>query len=520
VIVIASSAGALGIVGCQYDDSDWQRDQDSGATSSRAGSVSNGSGGKGHAGSTGARAGTGSTSNTGGSTGSAGDAGEAEGGGAPLPPEYPEPSIDSMEPAAGVYGSVVTIKGHGLGNASLAGFTLAVGNQGEVPLTPKDKTFVQSWTDEEIVFRFPFPAEGAVSLEAPKGAVLAGEFQPTWHIAREIDKAPAATVLASIVSAPDHLSLLFDTDPFTLLDIGPDGATIHSVTAENVDPSSLRLYLNSAKQLEGIGVSTDAAPVLVQLQNQDGDLVAKATTIVLDASEYSVAGGTAGAAVWMRRTNGWYRARRGASSWSVDKGPIADANPDAPDRASGVTSDGSLYVGWSIDTGNFLDDMEAAQMAKLAPTATKFASATAAGGSVDDYVTALSFKSSGDGLVVTTCGSDVDPFGLSGTDRYCFDALHAASGAHIFGVPVNEKAMAHAFTASRAVVAYCGGDNRWLIRTDADVETSPGAPLGETVLYPCPEAVALEVGGGGDFVPLVRWEGRTYLLERNSAAEP
>jgi hypothetical protein len=305
----------------------------------------------------------------------------------------------------------------------------------------------------------------------------------------------------------------------TLLDVGPDGATPHRVTASSLDPSSLRLYLNSAKAVEGVGVSTDAAPALVQLENQDGDLVAKATTIQLDASEFSVAGGTEGAAVWMRRADGWYRARPGASAWSVDKGPIADADPDAPDRASGGTSDGSLYVGWSIDTGNFLDDMEAARMAKLAPTATKFASAVAAGSSVDDYVTGLSLVSSGDGLVVRTCGSDVDPFGLSGTDRYCFDALHAPSGAHLFGVPVDQKAIAHAFTHSRAVVAYCH-DQSWLIRTDADVETAPGAPLGETVLYPCPEAVALEGGSTGDFVPLVRWQGRTYLLERNPAAAP
>jgi IPT/TIG domain-containing protein len=517
LVGIVMSTAVLGAGGCQYDDSDWQRDQDSGATSSRGSSSSTGAtGGKGQAGSTTSHAGSSGSGNAG-STGDAGGSSEPTGGASDPPAEYPEPSIDSMEPASGAYGTLVTIKGHGLGNPSLSGFTLAIGNQGEVTITPKDQAFVSSWTDEEIVFRFPFPAEGGVSLEAPQGAVLAGEFQPSWHIAREIDKAPAESVLASIVSAPDHLTLLFDTDPLTLLDIGPDGAVEHSVTAGSVDPSSLRLYLNSAKKVEAIGVSTDAAPVLVQLQNQDDDLVAKATSIKLDASEFSVAGGSEGAAVWMRRSNGWYRARPGASAWSVDKGPVADASPDAPDRASGASSDGSLYVGWSIDTGNFLDDMEAAQMAKLAPTATKFAAATAAGSSVDDYVTSLSLTSSGDGLVVTTCGSDVDPFGLSGTDRYCFDALHAPSGAHIFGVPVDQGAMAHAFTHSRAVVAYCTGDNSWLIRTDTDVETTPGAALGETVLYPCPEAVALEVDGAGDFVPVVRWEGKAYLLERTTS---
>ena len=141
----------------------------------------------------------------------------------PMPPEYPEPKVDSMDPVSGPYGTLVTIKGEGLGNPALSGFTLAVGDQGEVTLTPKDKTSVMSWSDNEIIFRYPFPAEGGVSLEAPKGAVVAGEFQPTWHVAQEIEMPPAATVLASISPAPDHIEMLFDTMPLTLLDVGPDG---------------------------------------------------------------------------------------------------------------------------------------------------------------------------------------------------------------------------------------------------------------------------------------------------------
>jgi hypothetical protein len=38
------------------------------------------------------------------------------------------------------------------------------------------------------------------------------------------------------------------------------------------------------------------------------------------------------------------------------------------------------------------------------------------------------------------------------------------------------------------------------------------------MLYPCPEAVALEVNGEGDYLPVVRWAGKTYVVERNRAA--
>jgi hypothetical protein len=58
-----------------------------------------------------------------------------------------------------------------------------------------------------------------------------------------------------------------------------------------------------------------------------------------------------------------------------------------------------------------------------------------------------------------------------------------------------------------------------MVQTDADVETTAGAALGESVLFPCPEAVALEVNGAGDYLPVVRWAGKTYLIERNPAAK-
>ena len=45
-----------------------------------------------------------------------------------------------------------------------------------------------------------------------------------------------------------------------------------------------------------------------------------------------------------------------------------------------------------------------------------------------------------------------------------------------------------------------------------------GASTGESVLYPCPGAVALEVNGVGDYPPVIRSAGKTYLLERNPAA--
>ena len=57
-----------------------------------------------------------------------------------------------------------------------------------------------------------------------------------------------------------------------------------------------------------------------------------------------------------------------------------------------------------------------------------------------------------------------------------------------------------------------------MIRTDLDAAAAPDPSPGEIVLYPCPEAIALEVNGEGDYLPVVRYQQRTYLLERNPAA--
>lgn len=484
-------AAGLSVVGC-FDDSGYELDQESGATSSRGG-TKNTTGGKSGAGN--------APGNAAANMGGSGDV------------DVPEPVVESLQPESGPYGTLVTITGQSLGNEGMSGFTLTLGD--EIELTPRDQEFVVSWTDTEIVFRYPFPAEGVISLDSPGGTATAGRFAPTWRIAREIESAPAATALASISPEPNRIMMLFDTMPLSLFEVGPEGAIEHAVSAENVDASSVRLYLNAMGEVEAVGVSDEADPVIVHFVNEGGDLVGTPTSIALQATEHVVAGGSEGAAVWMKRTAGWHRARPSATGWKLDKGPIVDPEPNAPDRAAGASSDGSLYLAHSEDAGFLTDDMEAPYMARLTPTGTEFAAATKAGGAVDDYVTTLRLTSSGDGLVVRVCGSDVDPFGFSGTDYYCYDGLHAPSGAQLFGVQVDAKASAHAFTHERAIAAHCSSDRSWFIQTDLDVEEMPGTPLGEQVLYPCPEAVALEVNGDGDYLPVVRWANKTYLLERN-----
>jgi hypothetical protein len=208
------------------------------------------------------------------------------------------------------------------------------------------------------------------------------------------------------------------------------------------------------------------------------------------------------------------RARPTSAGWALDKGPVTDPQASSPDHAVGTSSDGSFYVAWSVDAGNFLDDMERPMLRRLPGAEGAFGTNATGGTNVDDYVTGLEFLDKGRGVVLRYCGSDVDPFGLSGTDYYCYDALHAQGGGSILGVPVDSTSSRHAFSADHAVAGYCDGERTFRLRSDDD-PVSETEPPGEAVVYPCQTTFALEIDPDGDFVPVIRVGTTLYLLGRN-----
>jgi hypothetical protein len=478
-------------------------------TSGRGGSSANaGRGGSTSAGGSGAgSAGRGGSS---GSSTSGGDAGEA--GSGEILPEPPE--VEEVSPSEGAYGTRVTIRGSWLGSSSRAGSALVLAaDAGDLILEP-DSDAVESWSEEQIVFRYPFPASGGIKLETSEGDAEVGEFEPTWRIVRKLENAPAASVVASISTAAGSISMLLEGSPPSLLELSASGVSTHDVTLNGAVGATIRLYASESGALEGVGISNDASPELVHFSNDAGSLVGASTGIPLDASEYVLAGGTDGASAWMLQSSGWMRARPTSAGWAIDKGPISDPQASSPDHAVGTSSDGSLYVAWSVDAGNFLDDMERPMLRRLPGAEGAWSTNVNGGGTVDDYVTGLEFLDKGRGVVLRSCGSDVDPFGLSGTDYYCFDALHAQGGGSILGVPVDATSSRHAFSADHAVAGYCDDEDTFRLRSDDD-PVSETEPTGEAVVYPCQTTFALEIDPSGEFVPVIRAGSTLYLLGRN-----
>ncbi|RYZ63833.1 MAG: hypothetical protein EOP08_10170, partial [Proteobacteria bacterium] len=145
----------------------------------------------------------------------------------------PAPRIGGLTPLAGDYGADVTLTGE---NLAVTGARLVLETPGgplEIPF-PEDSTdatgFVRSWEDTRIVFRYPFPASGAISVSTAGGTVQAGRFTPSWapgpalavqtpHTQRE--------VLYAGSPAPGILHVLFD---------GRSGPRVIVAGAESLSP--------------------------------------------------------------------------------------------------------------------------------------------------------------------------------------------------------------------------------------------------------------------------------------------
>lgn len=232
------------------------------------------------------------------------------------------------------------------------------------------------------------------------------------------------------------------------------------------------------------------------------------------SGEYAVAGGPDGAAIWFRQGNEWTRARPGSSGWAIDKGPVADPNPSASRHTSGATGDGALYIGWSESTGSLLDDLGAPFMRRLAPDASAFGARTRAGVDVDDYVTSLRLEGRGKGLIVHYCGSDVDPLGVSSTDRICYVGLHPSTGSGITRSVKESDKTRYAFGASGAGTSYCSAAQGVRLLSSLTTSAASAAALdareGQVAVWPCAPIIATEFDSDGVLLSIVEFESALY----------
>ena len=430
---------------------------------------------------------------SGGSGGSGGSVSGGTGGSA-----FGPPVVAQLSPTGGDYGTTVTINGTGLGSAARSATLVLDGDPAQL-VTPESPE-VLSWSEESIQFRYPFPNAGAVVIQTAVGATVAGDFTPSWIPGPSADLGAGSSIIASLAPAPGRIMAAFSGTPIQIYDFDQGEVALSRIAADTIVPSSFRLYRTSDGDIQAFAISNEIPPQVVNFVRSGTSWTATPTGVTV-SSEFRVAGGVDGGVVWFLLTDGWHRARSLPDGWSIDKGPITPpAHSGVVDYGADAT--GGLYVGFNVDTGTLLDDVETPFLQRLAPDETAFGGETQAGTATDDYLTDLSIIDRGSGVVVYYCGSDSDPFGVSGTGYACFFSGYPPGGT-FSTLPYGMSKPAFGVTSSVVAAGYCDGDS---LRVTSDVAGDPGP----VVVWPCSGIDALEFDTAGVPQLLVRSGSSLY----------
>jgi hypothetical protein len=441
------------------------------------------------------------TSGAGGASsgGSGGSGGNGEGGGptflddAGTTSRVP-PTISKIEPLTGDYGVLVTLTGDHL-NAS--GATLVLASPKGTPLTftiptapsGNPSSVIKAWSQTEIQFRYPFPAEGSIVVKTSAGQATGGAFVPSWSPGQPLSGTFAKAGLLDVTSpATGKIVAAFDHDSGPVLLVA-DGSSIVPIAFDRGSAflNNMQLVSTAAGEVHGFF----AVGTIRKVTLAGGATTVTDTGIALTPDRPIFAAGidTTGEYVWARKTAGQL-VRLRAPSWAQDGLPMND--PSGHKSASAATSsDGSLFVVWGNDVSTFLDDYSYPVATRVRPPLTVFPSSVKAGPGADDYMMWTRARAADSGEVVTYyCASDTG-FGSPTTD--CDEGYLDATGTSQWGARI-----AVGFGRSGSVLAKCDD-------ATSTLTFGPTANSSQQVgiLFPCPAPLAAAVDPSGTGLLLV-----------------
>jgi hypothetical protein len=423
----------------------------------------------------------------------------------------PPPSIASVSPLSGDYGTLVTITGDNLDEAS-AQLVLA-GPAEQVKIAkPASGTgsgqagaVVTKWSKTEIQFKYPFPAEGGVSITTKSGQAAGGSFAPSWRPGSPISGKFTRRELLSIVSpAAGSLVAAFDGSTGPSILIAKNGAM--AAKAYDRGASALRgmsLYVTADGTVDGVYPSGGS---LFQLTDATG----AAATATTGVAATDAAGGhdESGAYAWIRNGSGQVVQVRGPT-WAETGTAVADPTPaGAPGPSMAVASDHSLIVGWGLNsTGSFplYDHTARPVMRRLRAGLTTFDAQRTGGSGADDRMIWTRFRAGPDGRVFSYyCANDTGTFSSPSVD--CGEGYIDGLGG--LGEPTTA---AHGERIS-------GWNATTTFTTSCDTKTATLSvgPEGSTaqavpVLFPCASVTVLGVAVDPSDAPVLLVSSANYL---------
>lgn len=492
--IMGGVVALLGVAACEGQD-----DDPGGSSGASGASGANGTSGRP----------TSSGDNPSGSSSGRGfDAGSSSGSAAPAP------TVSAMSPAQGDYGAEVTIVGT---NLAAAGATLALGTPGgpwEIPFPSSGQEpsgVIQSWDDTRIVFRYPFPALGPVTVQTNGGAVQAGVFAPSLLPGPPLPVATPHTqreVLYAGSPAPGTLHVVFDgrSGP-RVLTAGQDSLSVVGFDRGGNPILHASLLPTDAGGVEGYFASaTGGALQHFQFDGTTATVTATTAAVVNGAVGFGRDG--TGGYVWGAFSSaGSLEMRRAPSFGSSVRGPVAVAATLTPSVA--VHADGSVSYLHGRNDGNLIDDYAYPMLSTLLPAASSFGSASRAGDGVDDYMAWTRVRGGPSGEVHSWyCGKDTepfDPFDIEGS-LDCGE-VYVGPGGAVVPRPAGNSERIIAFGAEGSAIpttqVSCVAATREVVAASLSGEST-------TVMWPCPGLVAGALDEGGALRLLVNARGVLY----------
>ncbi|MFN7133692.1 MAG: IPT/TIG domain-containing protein, partial [Myxococcales bacterium] len=247
--------------------------------------------------------------------------GGRDGGQTEPPPPPPPPQVTSLTPQEGPFGTEVTLTGAHLRDNGSERLFVGDALRGQpVELTSGHEAVV-SWTDTEIRFRYPFPAEGAVTVKTTGGEAASPAFAPDWI------PGPAGTAMVKGDTLLDALApedarvfaLVQGKEQTRLVEFTSTGAREHTFSGDGRQLAAARLFAGSGG-VGGMALTSGTTPKLMKVSLQNDAPMLTDTGVAALASKGILAAGRdgQGAFAWLRNPDGKVvRVRESGAAWVI-----------------------------------------------------------------------------------------------------------------------------------------------------------------------------------------------------------
>ena len=380
------------------------------------------------------------------------------------------PSVSDVTPREGDYGTTVTVVGERLSGATVHArapdgeLVDIVGAKKSMPTSKKSPS-----TEGPLTFRFPFPAEGEMTLTVGGRDVSLGAFVPATSPGRPApfpagSRIHGASVLGDATVALVETGgragfLVFGPGEPRFVAIEPALAIIDSPTMRR-DGARIEVVVRSEQDLVHVAFDGEVATATKYDPPNDG--------IVLGVGADAI-----GIVVVVETGEGIVRMRGQAPTLSADGPAVAVPTQSSKHKARAVSGDGTVVIAWSGSGGNILDETATFSMRGLASTATEWGPGVKIG-SLDDKATSLTASVEGGVVHLNYCAVDSGFF--QSTETHC-GSTTTLDGNTKLTVP---SSRALAVEPGRIGYARCGQEGYLVIGAVGE------APSEEVkALYPC-----------------------------------